>query len=124
MKIQESAENYLEAILVIGLRKGYVRSIDVANELSVTKPSVSVAMKSFKNEGYITMNENGEISLTEKGREIAEKVYERHNVIAGFLLSLGVSEENAYADSCKIEHVISDESFIKLKEFAEKNSEA
>lgn len=122
MKIQESAENYLEAILVVGQRKGYVRSIDVANELSVSKPSVSVAMKSFKNEGYITVNENGEISLTEKGREIAERVYERHNVIADFLLSLGVCEENAYADSCKIEHVISEESFRKLKEFAEKNS--
>lgn len=121
MRIQESAENYLEAILVIGQRKGYVRSIDVANELSVSKPSVSVAMKSFKNEGYIVVNESGEISLTEKGRKIAEKVYERHNVIAGFLLSLGVSEENAYADSCKIEHVISDESFTKLKEFANGN---
>lgn len=121
MKIQESAENYLEAILVIGQRKGYVRSIDVANELSVSKPSVSVAMKSFKNEGYIVVNESGEISLTDKGRKIAEKVYERHNVIAGFLLSLGVSEENAYADSCKIEHVISDESFTKLKEFANGN---
>lgn len=121
MRIQESAENYLEAILVIGQRKGYVRSIDVANELSVSKPSVSVAMKSFKNEGYIVVGEGGEISLTDKGREIAEKVYERHNVIAGFLLSLGVSEENAYADSCKIEHVISDESFTKLKEFANGN---
>lgn len=121
MRIQESAENYLEAILVIGQRKGYVRSIDVANELSVSKPSVSVAMKSFKNEGYIVVNESGEISLTEKGRKIAEKVYERHNVIAGFLLSLGVSEKNAYADSCKIEHVISDESFTKLKEFANGN---
>lgn len=121
MKIKESAENYLEAILVIGKRKGNVRSIDVANELSVTKPSVSVAMKSFKNEGYILVSESGEITLTDKGREIAEKVYERHNVIANFLLSLGVSEENAYADSCKIEHVISEESFDKLKEFISKN---
>ncbi len=120
MRIQESAENYLEAILVIGKRKGYVRSIDVANELSVSKPSVSVAMKSFKNEGYIFVNESGEIALTDKGREIAEKVYERHNVIANALLLLGVSEENAYADSCKIEHVISDESFKKLKEYIEK----
>ena len=121
MKIKESAENYLEAILVIGKRKGNVRSIDVANELSVTKPSVSVAMKSFKNEGYILVSESGEITLTDKGREIADKVYERHNVIANFLLSLGVSEENAYADSCKIEHVISEESFDKLKEFISKN---
>lgn len=120
MKIKESAENYLEAILVIGKRKGYVRSIDIANELSVTKPSVSVAMKSFKNEGYILVNDAGDITLTDKGKEIAEKVYERHNVIANALLLLGVSEENAYADSCKIEHVISDESFCKLKEFISK----
>lgn len=121
MKIQESAENYLEAILVIAKRKGHVRSIDVANELSVSKPSVSVAMKSFKNEGYILVSESGELTLTEKGKEIADKVYERHNVIASFLLSLGVSEDNAYADSCKIEHVISEESFEKLKEFTQKN---
>lgn len=121
MRIQESAENYLEAILVIGKRKGYVRSIDVANELSVSKPSVSVAMKSFKNEGYILVNDAGELTLTDKGRQIAEKVYERHNVIANALILLGVSEENAYADSCKIEHVISEESFEKLKEFISKN---
>ena len=117
MKIQESAENYLEAILVIGKRKGYVRSIDIANELSVSKPSVSVAMKSFKNEGYILVNESGEIILTDKGKEIAEKVYERHNVIANALIIMGVSEDTAYEDSCKIEHVISDETFKKLKEF-------
>lgn len=115
MRIQESAENYLEAILVIGKRKGYVRSIDVANELSVSKPSVSVAMKAFKNEGYILVSTSGEISLTEKGLEIAEKVYERHNVIARALMMLGVSEETALADGCKIEHVISEESFEKLK---------
>ena len=117
MKIKESAENYLEAILVIGKRKGYVKSIDIANELSVTKPSVSVAMKSFKTEGYITVSEAGDISLTAKGLKIAKKVYERHNVIASALIRLGVSEETAYADSCKIEHVISDESFKKLKDF-------
>ncbi len=122
MKIQESAENYLEAILVIGKRKGFVRSIDVANELSVSKPSVSVAMKSFKSEGYITVSDSGEITLTEKGRSIAEQVYERHNVIAGALMALGVSEENAYADSCKIEHVISQESFERLKAFLSKQN--
>lgn len=121
MKIKESAENYLEAILVIKKRNGFVRSIDVANELGVTKPSVSVAMKSFKNEGYIKMSELGEITLTPKGAEIAEKVYERHNVIANILLMLGVSEENAYADSCKIEHVISEESFNKIKDFIRLN---
>ncbi len=117
MKIQESAENYLEAILVISKRKGYVKSIDIANELGVSKPSVSVAMKSFKAEEYITVSEAGDITLTPKGLKIAKKVYERHNVIASALIRLGVSEETAYADSCKIEHVISDESFKKLKEF-------
>lgn len=121
MKIQESAENYLEAILVIGKRKGFVRSIDIANELSVSKPSVSVAMKSFKNEGYILVNESGDIVLTDKGAEIAEKVYERHNVIANALILMGVSEDTAYEDSCKIEHVISDETFKKLKDFIHNN---
>lgn len=120
MKIQESAENYLEAILVIKKRKGFVRSIDIANELSVSKPSVSVAMKSFKNEGYILVNESGDITLTDKGERIAEKVYERHNVIANALILMGVSEDTAYEDSCKIEHVISDETFRKLKEFINK----
>ncbi len=122
MKIKESAENYLEAILMIQNKKGSVRSIDVANELSFTKPSVSVAMKSFREDGYITVDESGAISLTEKGRQIAEQVYERHRIIAKALIAIGVDEEVALEDSCKIEHDISMETFEKLKAYLiEKN---
>ena len=120
MIIKESAENYLEAILSIKKAKGSVRSIDVANDLGVSKPSVSVAMKNFREEGYITVDENGFLDLTEKGMKIAQSVYERHLVIAKVLMALGVSEETAYEDSCKIEHCISVESFDKLKEFLNK----
>ena len=121
MKIKESAENYLETILMLGNKNKYVRSIDVANELGFSKASVSVAMKSFREEGYVVIDADGGISLTEKGLSIAEKVCERHNVIARALIALGVSEDVAYADSCKIEHDISQESFEKIKEFLEKN---
>ena len=116
MKIKESAENYLEAILMIKLKKGYVRSIDVANHLNFTKPSVSVAMKNFREEGYISMDADGSITLTEKGQEIAQRMYERHQIIAKVLMALGVDEATAYEDSCKIEHDISDLSFKKIKE--------
>ena len=119
MIIKESAENYLEAILSIGKAKGTVRSIDVANELGFSKPSVSVAMKNFREEGYITVDSDGSLSLTDKGREIAERVYERHNIIAKILIFLGVDKEVAYEDSCKLEHSLSDESFEKIKEFFE-----
>ena len=121
MKIKESAENYLETILMLKNKNGYVRSIDIANELAFTKASVSVAMKSFREDGYITVDEHGNISLTEKGTEIAEKIYERHGVIAKALIALGVSEETAYEDSCKIEHDISEISFEKIKEFLSRN---
>lgn len=117
MKVNESAENYLEAILMLKKNNSFVRSIDIAHELEFTKASVSVAMKSFREKGYITIDEAGGISLTEEGQRIAEKVYERHHVIASALMALGVSEETAFEDSCKIEHVISDESFEKLKMF-------
>lgn len=117
MQIKESAENYLEAILMIQNKKGNVRSVDVANELSFTKPSVSVAMKAFREEGYITMDDHGNILLTEKGKRIAERVYERHQVIAKALMALGVDEETALEDSCKIEHDISAQTFEKIKEF-------
>ena len=117
MKIQESAENYLEAILMLREKNGNVRSIDIANELSFTKASVSVAMKSFRQEGYIIVGADGGITLTEKGMAIAEKIYERHKLIAKALIALGVNEKTAYDDSCKIEHDISDESFEKLKEY-------
>lgn len=117
MQIKESAENYLETILMLQNKKGNVRSIDIANELSFTKPSVSVAMKGFREEGYITVDDNGFISLTDKGRQIADRIYERHRVIAEALMALGVDEDVALEDSCKIEHDISNQTFEKLKEF-------
>ena len=111
MQINESIENYLERILMLHERKGYARSIDIAEELGVTKPSVSHATKIMRENGYISMDASNYITLTEKGREIAEKMYERHRTIAGWLMSLGVDEKTAFADACKIEHDISDESF-------------
>ena len=117
MRIKESAENYLETILMLKNKNGSVRSIDIANELGVSKPSVSVAMKAFREEGYITVDENGGISLTEKGKEIADRMYERHEIIASVLMKIGVSKETAYEDSCKIEHDISNETFEKIKIF-------
>ncbi len=122
MIIKESAENYLESILVIKRQKGVVRSIDIANDLEVSKPSVSVAMKNFREEGYITVDENGHIDLTRKGLEIAESVYERHEIISKTLMLLGVDEQTALNDSCKIEHVISEKSFEKIKEFLENHT--
>ena len=115
MKIKESAENYLETILMIKNEKGYVRSIDVANKLNFKKSSVSVAMKNFREDGYITVDSHGGISLTEKGMVIAERIYERHQIIAKALMNLGVDEKAAYEDSCKIEHDISDQSFQAIK---------
>lgn len=116
MKVQESAENYLETILMLKKRNGYVRSIDIANELSFSKPSVSNAMKHFREQGYIFVESNGSIVLTESGLEIAERVYERHLVLSKYLIALGVDEETAKDDACRIEHVISTQSFNKIKE--------
>lgn len=120
MKIKESAENYLEAILIIQNQKGNARSIDVANYLGFSKPSVSVAMKSFREEGYVTVDDAGDLMLTEKGMEIASKMYERHQTIAKALIKLGVDEKTAYEDSCKIEHDISDETFNAIKKHLSK----
>lgn len=122
MQIHESAENYLETILILKQKNGTVRSIDIATELSFTKPSVSVAMKSLRTNGYIEVDSNGLISLTPSGLAIAEKIYERHQIIAQVLMALGVSEDTAFADSCKIEHDISEESFSKIKQHYEKHS--
>lgn len=121
MKIKESAENYLETILVLNNRKGYCRSIDICNEMGFSKPSVSVYLKNLREDDYISVDENGNVHLTEKGKEIADRIYDRHNVIAGFLMQLGTSEETAYKDSCKIEHDISEESFKLIKEQYLKN---
>ena len=116
MKIQESAENYLETILMLGKANGNVRSIDIATALSFSKPSVSVAMKNLRENGYILMDKDGFIALTEKGHEIAETIYERHTLLSSFLMYLGVSKETATQDACRIEHVISPESFEALKQ--------
>lgn len=116
VKIQESAENYLETIYMLNKKNGSVRSIDVANELGFSKASVSVAMKSFREEGYITVDDDGMLNLSEKGLEVAIRVYERHEILAKALMALGVDEETAYEDACKIEHHISDKSVQKLKE--------
>lgn len=121
MKIQESAENYLEMILMLHKRQGYVRSIDIANELGFSKPSVSVAMKNFKENGYITVDDGGMISLTAKGREIAEKIYERHTLLTEWLIRLGVDAQTASEDACRMEHVISEESFAAIRKHAEEN---
>ena len=117
MAIHESGEDYLEAILMIKKRSGNVRSIDVARELSFSKPSVSVAMKNLKTSNYITVDENSFINLTEAGQEIADKIYERHTFLTNWLTSLGVDPEVAAEDACKMEHAISSESFSAIKKF-------
>ena len=116
MKIQESAENYLETILLLKNKKNEVRSIDIANEMGFTKPSISRAVSLFKQEGYITVSEHGIISLTDEGLKIATRVSERHKVLTEFLVSIGVDQKNASEDACRIEHVISEETFEKIKE--------
>ena len=115
MKIQESAENYLETILVLKKKNGVVRSIDIANDLGVSKPSVSVAMKNLRNGEYIEMDKEGYITLLDKGREIAEKIYERHTFLTDWLTSIGVDPTVAAEDACRIEHVISAETFTAMK---------
>lgn len=115
MKIQESAENYLETILMLSHKQGNVRSIDIAHELEFKKPSVSVAMKNLRENGYINVDDNGYITLTPSGREIAETMYERHIFLSTWLAKLGVDEKTAVEDACKIEHVISKASFDAIK---------
>ncbi len=115
MKIHESAENYLETILILSKRLGKVRSIDIASELSYSKPSVSVAMKNLRTNGYIEVDPEGYITLLEKGRVIAEKMYERHTLLSDWLTALGVDPVVAAEDACRIEHVISEETFEAFK---------
>ena len=122
LKIQESAENYLETILVLSLDKPYVRSIDIANELGFSKPSVSVAMKNLRNSGHIRVDENGHITLAPPGKKIAEMIYERHRILSQWLESLGVSRETASEDACRIEHVISEESLAAIKDHLKQTS--
>ena len=115
MNVHESGEMYLEAIFVLSKKLGFVRSIDVSEYLGYSKPSVSRAMGILRNGAYITMDKDGAIALTDSGREIAEKIYERHTVLTEVLTMMGVSPETAAADACKLEHAISDESFQAIK---------
>lgn len=118
MKIQKSAEDYLEAMLMLKEKRGYVRSVDIAHLLGVTKPSVSYATKNLRENGYITMDKDGLITLTETGMEIAEKMYHRHKTLTRFLIRLGVDPTVAEEDACKIEHDLSEESFRAICRYA------
>ena len=123
MRLQESGEMYLEAIHVLSKNQTMVRSIDVSEYLGYSKPSVSRAVGLLKSGGYLTVDRDGGLNLTESGREIAEKIYERHTLLTKLLIHMGVSEEIAAADACKLEHAISDESFDALKRFVEEKME-
>lgn len=118
MSVHESGEMYLEAILVLSRKNGYVRSVDVSEYLGYSKPSVSRAMGILRAGEYIVIEKDGNITLTDSGKEIAEKIFERHTVLSKLLIRLGVSEETAAADACKMEHAVSDESFQAIKRFA------
>lgn len=120
MHINESAENYLETILMLSTKLPVVRSVDVANELGYKKSSVSIAMKNLREKGHIIVSDAGFITLTESGKEIAEMIYERHEFLSSWLIRLGVDEKIAAEDACKIEHVISTESFQAIKKHVEK----
>jgi len=115
MKVLESAENYLEAILMVREEKGVVRAIDIVNKLGFSKPSVSVAMKNLEINEFITRDSDGFIKLTESGEEIAKMIYERHNLLTSLFVKLGVSEETAREDACKVEHDLSEETFECIK---------
>ena len=115
MRSNESSEDYLETILILGNRSSLVRAVDIAAEMGFKKPSVSVAMKNLKQKKLITVADNGDIRLTEEGHKIADRVYERHQLISSWLMMLGVQEKTALHDACRIEHIISEESFQALK---------
>lgn len=119
MALKPSGEMYLETIFVLSKEKTSVRSIDIAEEMGYSKPSVSRAVGQLKAEKYIIVDESGHISLTESGLEIAQKIYERHTILSNVLIRLGVDEETALEDACKLEHVISDKSFEALKKYIE-----
>ncbi|MCX4339417.1 MAG: metal-dependent transcriptional regulator [Lachnospiraceae bacterium] len=122
-RADESQEDYLETILLLQKRLGQVRSIDIANEMNFTKPSVSIAMKNLREKAYITMSDNGYITLTESGRKRAESVLERHTILSDWLISLGVSRETAMDDACRIEHDLSEESFEAIKKAVRSSSD-
>ena len=116
MKIQKSAEDYLETILILSRQNGSVRAVDIANALHFSKPSVSIAMKNLRENGYVELDENGCIRLCGQGREIAERIYERHVVLTELLVALGVDEKTAREDACRIEHDLSEVTFARIKE--------
>ncbi len=122
MVIHASAEDYLEVILVLTERLGLVRSIDIVNELGYSKPSISVAMKKLRENGYIEMDNEGYISLLPPGMEVAQRIYRRHKLLKSFLISLGVNETTAAEDACKIEHCISEETFLMLAKHVEQDN--
>lgn len=123
MKTRESMENYLETIYLLEGKTGFVRAIDIATELGFSKPSVSNAMKKLRLEGYITIEEKNRIVLTEKGKELAKSTYERHCVIAASLIRIGVSRETALKDACRMEHILSEETFACMKRHHQENIE-
>ncbi len=120
MNLQESGEMYLETILVLSKKMNAVRSIDICTEMGFSKPSISRAMHLLKDGGYLEIDENGFITLTDIGREVAEKIYERHTVLTAMFMAIGVDEDTASEDACRIEHVISDKTFEKVKEHMKK----
>jgi DtxR family transcriptional regulator, Mn-dependent transcriptional regulator len=124
MKILEAAENYLEIILIEKEKHGHVRSIDICNALNYAKPTISVMMKQLRENGYIEMDMDGFITLTDKGSGIAKKIYERHQLLADILITIGVDEDTAYKDACKIEHDLSETSFEMLKKYYYKNKKS
>ena len=120
MQVHESTENYLETILVLSKKHPQVRSIDIVNEMGFSKPSVSIAMKNLRQQEYITVDDNGYIKLTKTGKQLAESVYERHTLITDFLTKIGVNAKTAAEDACRVEHVLSPETFAALKKYARK----
>ena len=121
MKLQESGEMYLETILVLSERMPHVRSIDICEEMGYSKPSVSRAMSILRNNGYVIMDDSGYLHLTDSGMEVATKIYDRHNTLSAFLTWIGVEEETATEDACRIEHVISDETMAAIKAYLAKS---
>ena len=120
MKIMKSAEDYLEAMLMMQEKHGYIRSVDIAGSLGVSKPSVSYATKRLRENGYIAMAEDGRISLLPKGQEIAERIYERHRILTRLFIGLGVGEETAQEDACKVEHDLSAKTFEAIKRYTQR----
>ncbi|MDR1409650.1 MAG: metal-dependent transcriptional regulator [Oscillospiraceae bacterium] len=124
MQIRSSAEDYLETILLLSKKTGAVRSIDIVEEMGFSKPSVSVAMKKLRKDDFIRMDDDGHITLTEKGEQAAESVYERHSTLYDWLVGIGVSEKIAAADACRMEHILSEEAFAAIKSLQENGGNA